>query len=151
MKNGEFCNREVVIAEKNATIGDLARLMKQYHTGDVIIVDKRGGNAIPLGIVTDRDIILKVIAENIPLDSINAGEIMSLVLHTVNENHSMWETFELMQKKGVRRVPVLNDDKELQGILTVDDVLEIIADETSALAKTIRQEQIIERNRTKSG
>jgi CBS domain-containing protein len=105
---------------------------------------------VPIGIVTDRDIIVKVIAEGIELDSIMTGDIMSLEIYTVSENSSIWDTFELMRAKGIRRVPVVNDQNELQGILTIDDVLEIIADEVSAVAKTIRQEQWQEIKRTGS-
>ena len=149
MKNGEFCNREVVVAEKDAAIVDLARLMRQYHTGDIIVVDNTGGKTIPIGIITDRDIILKIVAEGIPVNSVTAGDIMSPVLHTVNENSSIWSTFEMMQAKGIRRIPVINDQHELQGILTADDVLEIIAEETAALAKVFKQEQIVETKRIK--
>jgi CBS domain-containing protein len=141
MKNSEFCNREVVIASPGESISVIAGLMKKHHSGNVIIVEYKNEKTIPVGIVTDRDIVIKVVAEGIPFDTVKASDIMSKQIYSVEEEHSIQETFDLMRANGIRRVPVINSKGELQGILTVDDILEIIADETSALAKTIKKEQ----------
>lgn len=144
MTVGEFCNREVVIAGKDSTIEKIAGLMRKHHVGDVVIVSTRGERSIPIGIVTDRDIVIELVAGDVPLDSVSAGDIMSYELFTAKEDDSIWDTLQHMRAKGIRRVPVVNDAGELEGILSVDDLLELFADELNLLAKVPFREQLVE-------
>ena len=148
MTVGKFCNREVIIAEKNSTVTELAKLMRHHHVGDVVIVDSNGGKVMPVGILTDRDIVIELIACDVALDSVAAGDVMSYELVTAQEEDSIWDTLMHMRAKGVRRVPVVSASGELAGILSVDDLLELFAEELSLLAKVPFREQLIE-NRTK--
>lgn len=145
MPIGEICNREVVIVNRSESVGDAARLMRQYHVGDVVVVDEKGDSRIPVGILTDRDITVEIVAKGLDADSITAGDAMSLELITVSEQEGILEALELMRTKGVRRIPVTDAGGSLVGIVTIDDLLELLAVELNSLVSVIRREQIKER------
>ncbi|MEW6288368.1 MAG: CBS domain-containing protein [Thermodesulfobacteriota bacterium] len=135
MTVGEFCNREVVVAERDTTIVEAAKLMRQYHVGDLVVVDRSGGMTIPVGILTDRDIIVELVAKEISLDAACAGDIMSYGLITAGLHDGILDTLQKMRTKGIRRLPVVNDEGALEGILAIDDVLELLSEELALLAK----------------
>ncbi len=144
MTVGKFCNREVIIAEKNITVTEVAKLMRQHHVGDVVVVDSSGGKTKPIGILTDRDVVIELIACDVAPDSVSAGDVMSYELVTAREGDSIWDTLQKMRAKGIRRIPVVNETGELEGILSVDDLLELFAEEINLLAKIPFREQLIE-------
>lgn len=148
MTTGEFCTREVVIAEKDASILELAQLMRTYHVGDVIIVERRAEEAVPVGIVTDRDIVLEVVAEEVDLNSVRAADIMSYELLSVREDEEIWDVLLQMSEQGVRRVPVVNGGGGLEGVLALDDMIELLAEELSLLARIAGSCQTRERKKT---
>lgn len=134
MTVGKFCNREVVVAKRGVTALEVAKLMRQYHVGNVVVVDSVDDRNVPVGIITDRDIVVELVAKEIALTEVAAGDAMSFELVTANENDSIWQTLHNMRGQGVRRIPVVNNDGGLEGILCADDLLELLADELSALA-----------------
>ena len=134
MTTGAFCTREVVIAEKSTGIVELTQLMRKHHVGDVVVVDKQGEKVIPVGVVTDRDIVVELVALEVDLASVTAGEVMSRELVTGRDTESIWDSLQRMRRKGIRRMPVVNEAGSLEGILTVDDLIELLADELSTLA-----------------
>jgi CBS domain-containing protein len=140
MSIGEICNREVIIINKGSTIMEAAKLMRQHHVGTLVVVDKDKDKTIPVGILTDRDIIIEVIAEDVALNSVIVGDVMSYELITAREVDGIWDTMQRMRGKGIRRVPVVNNAGELTGILAVDDLLEILAEELADLSKLIKRE-----------
>ncbi len=135
MSIGEFCTREVVIAEQDTTIVELAQLMRNHHVGDVVVVERQGDRVVPVGIVTDRDIVVELIAKNIDLDTVTTGELMRPELITGKENEGIWDTLQRMRNKGIRRLPVVNYNGDLEGILSIDDLIELLADELNTLAE----------------
>lgn len=135
MSIGEFCTREVVIAERDTGIVELAKLMRAHHVGDVVVVEKQGDLLLPVGIVTDRDIAVELVAAEVDLDSVTTGDVMSPELIIARENEGIWDTLQLMRRKGVRRVPVVNEEGGLEGILSVDDLIDLLAEELDLLAK----------------
>ena len=145
MTVGKFCSREVVVASKDSTIIDVARLMRQHHVGDVVIVDSSGDQTKPIGIITDRDIVVELIACEVSFDAVSVGDVMSFELITAREQDSIWESLHRLHTKGVRRIPVVNDEGGLEGILTVDDLLELLAEELILLAKVPAREQMLEK------
>lgn len=147
MTVGEFCNREVVVAEKSTSITQIARLMREQHVGDIIIVEQRAGLRVPLGIVTDRDLVVEILAKEAPVESCLVGDIMSVDLVTANETDGIWETLQRMRARGVRRVPVVNATGALVGIMTADDLLELLGEELSDLVKMIASQPQRERSR----
>jgi CBS domain-containing protein len=141
MPIGEFCNREVVIVQRDDTALEAARLMRRHHVGDVLVVEERNGVNVPVGIVTDRDLVVEVMAPELDQQAITVGDIMVQELATVQENAGMLETIQYMRGKGVRRMPVVNESGGLTGILTLDDLLELLSEELNELAKLVKQEQ----------
>ncbi|BCR06453.1 CBS domain-containing protein [Desulfuromonas versatilis] len=147
MNVGEACNREVVTVERGASIIEVARVMRKYHVGDVIVTDDRGGQRIPVGVFTDRDIVVELIAEEIDLGAVNAGEVMTSELVTVAEQEPLSTAIKRMRDHGVRRMPVVNAAGGLVGILAVDDLIDLAAEQLSDLVKLVSVEQRREQNR----
>ncbi len=147
MTVGEFCCREVVVAEKNTTIVEAAKIMRQYHVGDLVVVDRSCDRTVPVGIVTDRDIVVAIVALEVNLDDACVEDIMSDRLITTGLHDGIMDTLRKMRTKGVRRIPVVDDEGNLEGILAVDDVLELLADELALLAKTSSRGQELEKKR----
>lgn len=86
MSAGEYCNREVVVVDKRESVRAAIALMRKHHVGDVIVVDEKAGARRPLGILTDRDIVMELLAEDVDLDAVDIGDVMSDELETVGEN-----------------------------------------------------------------
>jgi len=141
MPIGEFCNRSVVFATRQMSIPEAAQLMRQYHVGDLVVVDVLDGKRVPVGIVTDRDIVIEIIAKSLDYNDFKVGDIMSPQIVTVQRNEGVFETIRLMRSKGIRRIPVVNNEGGLEGIMAADDVLDLLAEEMSELAKVAPREQ----------
>ena len=135
MPVGEICNREVVVAERTTTIVEAARLMRRYHVGDLVVVDEVQGRRVPVGMVTDRDLVVEVIAREQPFASCTVSAIMSATVVCVPETAGVIEAIQLMRSHGVRRVPVVDAGGALVGSLAADDLLDLLAEELSALAR----------------
>ncbi|HBD13267.1 MAG TPA: CBS domain-containing protein [Porticoccaceae bacterium] len=148
MAIGDICNREVIIAYKQESLSDAIKLMRKYHVGDLVIVeDKRQGRS-PVGILTDRDILISVIGENLDPDDIVIEDVMSCELLTAHTEDTLTDALASMRKKGVRRLPVVDDAYNLVGILTTDDIIGVFAEEIGNLAQLIHNEQENEASRT---
>ncbi len=143
----EFCNREVVIVDLATTILEAAKLMRSEHVGDLVVTDNRNGRQVPVGILTDRDIVVELLAEEIELDKVSVGDAMSYELLSVKEQDGLQETIEKMRNRGVRRLPVVDDAGALVGIVTVDDLMELIAEQLTDLVRLVGNELVGERAR----
>ncbi|MCK4621656.1 MAG: CBS domain-containing protein [Desulfuromonadales bacterium] len=143
----EFCNREVVIADRATTILEAAKLMRSEHVGDLVVTDNRNGRQVPVGILTDRDIVVELLAEEIELDKVSVGDAMSYELLSVKEQDGLLETIEKMRDRGVRRLPVVDDAGALVGIVTVDDLMELVAEQLTDLVRLVGNELVRERAR----
>ena len=143
MPIGEICNREVVFSYRNHTVREAALLMREYHVGDLVVVEENGKRK-PVGIVTDRDIAISIVALGLDPDVITVGDIMGPELVTVRENQGVFETIQQMRLKDVRRLPIVGEEGALVGIVAVDDLVALFADELSELSKAIVREQMVE-------
>lgn len=141
MPIGEICNREVVVMQRGESVLDAAKLMRQHHVGNVLVVDSRNGSRVPVGIVTDRDLVVEIMAAELDGKNISVGEIMVPGLATVKEETGVFEAIQYMRAKGVRRLPVVNDSGGLSGIIALDDLLELLSEELLALSKLVQHEQ----------
>ena len=141
MPVGEICNREVVIAEKSMPVTEAACLMRNHHVGDLVVVDQHEGRRQPVGIVTDRDIVVEVVAAGVNPDALKVGDIMGPDVATVRESEGLYEALRYMRDKGVRRMPVVDSAGGLVGILTLDDLLGLLAEEMMELAKLVSHER----------
>jgi CBS domain-containing protein len=141
MEVAELCTRDVVTAFEDETVLDVARRMRENHVGTVVVVEPSGGGARPVGILTDRDIVVSQIAEGArALDKLHVGDAMSRSLTTVGESEMVSRAIERMQRDGVRRMPVVDDDHHLVGILAFDDVVEHVTDQMQRLSRVVSSE-----------
>lgn len=139
---GQICNRDVVVAPPGTSVVEAAQLMRQRHVGSLVVVAKDADGARrPVGIVTDRDIVVEVIAMGLDPAVITAGDIMAPDLVTARESEGVLETMELMRYRGVRRLPIVDESGQLVGIVAVDDLLEMLAEETNELVRIVTQER----------
>ncbi len=137
---GEMCNRQVVICQPEDSVQKAAQLMRDNHVGDVIVVEHKENKHIPVGILTDRDIVIEILAEEVDLSEVAVKDVMSSELITVKEENHIVETIEEMKDRGIRRVPVVNRDGSLEGILAVEDTIELVAELLSDLVKLFKHE-----------
>ena len=141
MTVGQICNRVGVFAFRNTPLPDAAKLMRENHIGSLVIVDESDRGRIPVGMLTDRDIAIAVVAQALDPRTLTAGEVMSGELVTANEQDDMLDTLQRMRRRGVRRVPVLTAAGTLAGIVTLDDLLELVAEQLGDVVKAIATEQ----------
>ncbi len=144
MTIGEICNRNVVCATRDTTVVEAANLMRHHHVGDLVVIDDSEGRRRPLGIVTDRDVVVEVVAQGLDAKDIKLGDLLTRHLTTAEERDSSSDVVRLMAARGVRRTPVVDASGTLVGIVTIDDLLPHLAaqlTELSDLAGRSRQRE----------
>lgn len=141
MSAGEYCNREVVVANKSESIREAVYLMRKHHVGTVIVVEEQDTTSVPVGVLTDRDIVIEILAQDIDIDSVSIADVMSFELVCVGEETKLLDAVSLMRSKGIRRLPVVDSEGGLAGILTVDDVIELLAEQISNISGLVANEQ----------
>jgi len=146
MSIGKICNRETVIARAEDTIVEVSKLMRRHHVGDVVVIESGEGGNVPIGILTDRDLVMEILAQDLSPDAVTVGDIMSNEIVTAREEDGIWDTLQRMRIKGIRRVPVVDARGGLVGLLALDDLLELLAGELADLAKIVRREEGRERS-----
>jgi CBS domain-containing protein len=144
MPISECCNIGVVCCEASASIPEIAQLMRKHHVGDVVVVRHEENTRIPVGIITDRDIVIETIAEQVDMDLLTAGDIMSSPLITVHENESFAESLRLMRHHKIRRLPIVDEKGVLYGIVTADDIIHLLTLELSMLTTTMTEQPLAE-------
>ena len=140
MRTGQVCNRTVVVVAKDTTLADAAKLMREHHVGSLVVAQNTYGRK-PVGIVTDRDMVVEVMAADLDYRTLTVGEIMGDKLVIAKEGDDTLDTLKLMRASGVRRIPVVTEKGDLAGIVTVDDLLEIVAEELEDVVHAIGNEQ----------
>jgi len=141
MPIGEICTREVVIVKRNETVLEAAKLMRQHHVGDVVVIEERDGVRVPVGIVTDRDLVVEIMAPELDPAAMTVGDIMEQELVTVKESMGLFEAIQYMRSKTVRRLPIVDENGALIGILALDDLLELLSEELLAITKLVRYQR----------
>ncbi|WJW76420.1 CBS domain-containing protein [Thiohalobacter sp. IOR34] len=145
MPIGEFCNREVIVVTREESISTAVKLMRDQHVGALVVIEAEGSEQIPVGILTDRDIVIEILAEEVDIDTVTVGDIMSFKLKTAREDEEVADVVRRMRAYGVRRMPVVDEQGALQGLITLDDLIELLAEEMADLAGLIGREQRRER------
>jgi len=145
MHIGHICTSQATHCTRDETVQGAALLMRRQHVGDVIVVDRSDGASVPVGILTDRDIVVSVIAPGLNPASLQVGDIMSEDLLTARDSDDVYETIEKMRLRGIRRVPVVDAGGSLAGIVSADDLLEFLAEEMGELSRISPWQQAHER------
>jgi CBS domain-containing protein len=138
MNVGEICSRVVVVAESSTPVLQAAKLMRDHHIGALVVTEGGAGARRPIGIVTDRDMVIEVLAANVDYRTLTVGDIMSERPVSLKETAGIFETIAQMRSGGVRRLVVVDANEHLLGIVAMDDLIPILADELSVLSQAIR-------------
>ena len=141
MAIGEICNREVVFTRRGECVLEAAILMREHHVGSLVVVDDSGGKRVPVGLITDRDIAIGVVALGLDPAKAGVGEVMSPEIVCEREDAGVAETVALMRRKGLRRLPVVDAAGTLVGLVAADDLLALLAEELSGLASMVAREE----------
>ena len=141
MQLGEVCNRDVIIATESCSVIEAAKLMYDYHVGSIIIVNKENEISKPIGIVTDRDLVINLLAENLLPQKVTIKELMNSKLITGKDTDQLWDSLNIMCTHGIRRMPVVDKDNCLLGIISADDIVELLSEQLQNLTRLIAIEQ----------
>ena len=141
MQVGEFCNREVIIIGSDESVKDAAELMRRHHVGDVVLVEEREGRRVPVGIITDRDLVLEVMVPGLEPEALAVKDIVTSALSNVRVDDSLFDALEMMRAKAIRRLPVVDADGALAGILTVDDVMALLTEMLGRLSAVVERQR----------
>jgi CBS domain-containing protein len=125
-------SRNIVYARSSATLEQAAKLMRDRHVG-ALLVTEDGSQGRPVGVVTDRDLVIRALADGAGPRDRTIGEIMSRALATVSPSADVFEALEIMRANGMRRLVVTEPDGALAGIVSVDDIVGAIAAELASL------------------
>lgn len=144
MNVGEVCSKKVVHVSKQDSVLYVARIMREQHVSAVIVIDNISGEIRPQGLITERDLVLEVLAAKIDPSVLTAEDILSSELICVTETHDVREALKYLRYYGVKRAPVVNVNGILVGLFSIKDSLTTLAEEFSELVKLLSNELINE-------
>jgi len=140
----DLCVPAVSVAYRGMAVSDAARLMHEHHVGSLIVIEERESGKMPIGILTDRDIVISVVARDLDARTIPVSEVMSTDLVAVRDEDNITDALALMRRRGVRRAPVVTRGGVLVGIVTLDDLLRMLVGQLNDLADAISTELSVE-------
>lgn len=145
MNVGSICTRRVITAHPQLDVQAAAELMREEHVGFLVVIPEQPrGPQPPLGVITDRDITIAVVAKRADPATLRVGDVMSIQPVVVGESEPVDVALRTMRRAGIRRVPVVNGRGEVVGVLSLDDLLEFIAREMESLSGAVRNGRQIE-------
>ena len=144
MRIADIHTRRVVHIGTGASVREAAELMRTRHVGALVVVDQPNGERIPIGMVTDRDIVLAVVAPGVNVETLTVGDVMTKPVITCSEDQDLFAAIELMRERGVRRLPVLNAKGGLAGVVSADDIYNAIGTHMRELSLALAREQVHE-------
>jgi CBS domain-containing protein len=145
MKIGELCQREVMTVAPSDEVIAAARIMREKHIGYLIVTETFESRDVkPVGVLTDRDIVVGVVARGIDPGTLRVGDIMTAQPVVVSEEADVSAALKQMRRIGVRRLPVVGHRGEIVGVLSLDDVLDAVTSDLQSVAGSIRNERRIE-------
>lgn len=137
MSVGRLCAREVDLAEVDENVWAVAERMHGRGVGSLVIVNDAQQ---PIGMLTDRDLVQRVLAQRLDSNSATVGDVMTPAPKTICEDDSIEAALSLMRSGCFRRLPVVDRDGKLTGILSLDDVLILLAEEFGQIGELLRRE-----------
>jgi len=132
---------DVECCSPRTTALEAAHIMRRKHTGDLVVVDDDEIKPSPLGIITDRDIVVEVLGKGLDPAVTTVGSVIRTPVVVADGSEDSTHVLERMRANGVRRIPVVGAGGKLIGIVTVDDMLKRLAAEATLLTQVISQEQ----------
>jgi CBS domain-containing protein len=137
MNIGDICSREVYVVRRDEPLAEAVKEMRNRHVGAVVVAEPAGAVLRPVGIVTDRDIVRGQIDRRADLFCLSVDDVMTRDLLILPESAEVADAIDMLSRRGVRRAPVAAENGDLVGIVTLDDLLPLIAEELTALAQLI--------------
>jgi CBS domain-containing protein len=134
---GDVCNRNVSYAYKSMSVNEAARMMREQHVGSLVVVDETDQGRVVVGMLTDRDIVTSIVAKDVDPRIVRVDDAMSRELVSVREEDSILDVLSVMRRKGVRRIPVVDANGALVGLVALDDMLGLVADELRLVVQAI--------------
>ena len=146
MNIGTICQRNVVTVRPFDDLTAAAQLMREKHIGYIVVAqpDLSTNDLRPVGVLTDRDIVIAVVAGQTDPRTLRVEDVMTRDPVTVPLSASLPAALQEMRRIGVRRMPVLGPRSELVGVLSLDDILDTLAGQLQDVAGSIRNERRIE-------
>lgn len=138
-----FFNPYVITIDRGQSCSRAAGLMRDENVGCLVVVEADDHGSRPVGIVTDRDIVVRVVAHSVSPELISVGDIMSADLQLISHREGVYGSIEVMRDYSVKRLPVVDDDGYLVGIVTLNDMLNLLSGELDSLA-AVSQSQVSE-------
>lgn len=138
MPIADLCSNKLISIDRKATLQQAAQMMKDHHVGGIVVVEANGQGK-PVGILTDRDIVLNVVAENLPINT-PVQEVMSKNIVKVAKWDGIAEVVEQMESSGVRRMIVVDESGHACGLVSADDILQLVSQELSGLGSLISKQ-----------
>lgn len=136
----KYITHELVMVSQDANLEDVANLMREKNVGSVIVVEDKDTNPVPTGIITDRDMVTRLIAKDVNLDEVSVKDVASSPLVVIKDSQGLQQSLEAMENKGVRRAPVVDREGKLVGIISIDDILVGMIDKLESLASIIKRQ-----------
>lgn len=137
MSVGRICLRDVDLAEAGESVMEAARRMRARRVGTLVVVDEA---SVPIGLVTDRDLTVRVLAEGGDPRTTLVGEVMTREPRVVSEETAIEAALGLMKSGSFRRLPVVDRERKLVGIVSLDDVLALLAEEFALIGTLLERE-----------
>lgn len=136
MATRDYCIRKPVTVEPGTTVRDAVRLMEQEGVGCVVVVEQ----GRPVGMLTDRDAALTVLARRLDARAARVGDVMAQPVQTVDSDAPLGWALSLLRTGRIRRLPVVDESGALVGLLALDDLLRLLATEVGDVAEAIRRQ-----------
>jgi CBS domain-containing protein len=144
MTVGSICTHRVITVDRQIDVAAAAAVIRENHIGYLIVTDATSGGSSPVGVLTDRDIVVQVMAKDVDPHTLTVGDVMTPEPLTAAEDDGISETLHRMRRLGVRRVPVLGARGQVTGVLSVDDVVDHLVGQLTDVAGSIRNELKLE-------
>ena len=129
----EVINKNVVTISPSSPLSEAAYMMMNEDVGALVVID---GESMPVGIITDRDLVVSAMAERQNPDEVTVEEVMTKELIMIDEDADIFEMLRILSENSIRRLPVTRGTK-LKGIVSVDDLIVIVATELVNLAMAL--------------
>ena len=137
MSVGRICTREVDVADLSETAQIAANRMNARNVGTLIVIDEAKN---PIGIITDRDLALRVVGKGLDPNTTTVEMVMSTLPDSVTEETTIEAAIAIMRRGPYRRLPVVDQQNQLIGLLSLDDVLMLLSEEFQEIGQLVGKE-----------
>lgn len=140
MNVGRVCTREVVFVHESESLHAATELMRNKRVGSVVVCKEAESQRLPVGMITDRDVAMAALQSEGRLAGILARQAMSRNPLVIPEEEDVADALERMRSHGVRRAPVVGTDGTLVGLISIDDLLDVLVEQLSSIVHLIARQ-----------